>query len=207
MARLRLVPREEITDEVVLDRWHATFGTCDPATDESLIGPNHTRGDYWAAIANSPETVRHVWEGFAYLKSQELPRVYREIGITRAGYNVGSAFVYSQHCKGLRASGWPEEKIRRLPTWQTADCYDDFERILLAIADDLTLHQGRIPDERFDQLRRHIPDKQIVEFIHATLLYQLHATVCRALRVEYDDIDERVAEVGAGEYTLGTAPA
>ena len=198
MPRIRLVPRAEIDDEVVLDRWKATFGDADPATDASMIGPNGTRGDYWAAIANSPSTVRHIWEGFAYLRSHTLPAIYRELGITRAGYLVGSTFVYSQHCKGLRANGWSEEKIANVATWQTAACYDETERLLFALTDDLILQHGRIPDRSFESLRTQLTDQEIVEFIHATLMYQMHATVCRALRVEFDDVEDRVQEVGSG---------
>jgi len=194
MARVRLVPRSEITDPFVLERWSNTFGDGDPALDESMIGPNGTRGDYWAALANSPDTVRHVWQGFGYIGRQQLPRLYREIGMAQAGYLIGSAFVYSQHSKGLRAAGWDEDKIAHLPTWETADCYSDLERLLLAVAGDLVLQHGRIADERIQLLRSHLSDGEIVEFMHATLIYQMHATVCRALRVEYDDVDERVHE-------------
>jgi alkylhydroperoxidase family enzyme len=203
MPRIPLAKRADITDEVVLDRWQATFGDKDPATDDSMIGPNGTRGDYWAAIANSPNTVRHVWDQFAYLKGQKLSKIYREIGLTRAGYLVGSRFVFSQHCKGLRANGWSEEKISHVPNWQTADCYDETERLLFLLADQLVLERGRVNDDTFAELRKHLSDEEIVEFIHGTLIYQLHATVCRALRVEFDDVDERVQEVGIGAYTLG----
>ena len=167
-----------------------------------MIGPNDTRGDYWAALANSPETVHHIWDGFGYLRSHTLPRVHREIGITCAAYVVGSRFVFSQHCKALRACGWSEEKITGIPSWQTSSAYGDVERVLLAVADDLVLGHGRIPEPRFAQLRTHLDDREIVEFIHATLMYQMHATVCRALRVEFDDVDEHVSEVGGGAYRL-----
>jgi hypothetical protein len=30
-----------------------------------------------------------------------------------------------------------------------------------------------------------------------TLTYELHATMCRALRLEYDDVDERIVEIPA----------
>lgn len=203
MARVRLVRKQDITDQMVLEKWTQTFGDGDPAIDTSGIGPNGTRGDYWAAIANSPTTVRHVWDGFAYLRSQALPALYREIGITRAGFNVGSQFVFSQHCKALRRNGWEEEKISAIPAWQTAIVFTDLERLLLGLADDLTLAGGRVPDVRMEELRAKLDDQEIVEFIHATLLYQLHATVCRALRVEFDDVNERVREVGGGNYILG----
>lgn len=202
MSQVRLVPRSEIDDEFVLEKWQTIFGDSDPAVNDSLVGPNSTRGDYWAALANSPETVRWVWDGFAYLKSQKLPAVYRELGMTRAGWNVGSRFVFSQHCKGLRAQGWSEEKISAVPYWQTASCYDDVERLLFAFADDLALHHGRVPAERFEKLHKHLSDQEIVEFVHATLIYMAHATVCRVLRVEFDDVDERLSEVGGGNYGL-----
>ena len=32
-----------------------------------------------------------------------------------------------------------------------------------------------------------------------TCMYDLHATMCRALRLEYDDVDERITEVPAPE--------
>jgi alkylhydroperoxidase family enzyme len=203
MARVRLVPRSDITDEFVIDRWDKIFGDGDPVSDDSGVGPNQTRGDYWAAVANSPETVKYVWDGFAYLASQKLARPYRELGMTRAGFLVGSKFVYSQHSKGLRAAGWSEEKIKAVPHWQSAACYDEVERLLFAVTDTLVLQHGRMSDELFESLRQHLSDQEIVEFIHATLIYAANATVCRALRVEYDDVPERVEEVGQGTYGLG----
>lgn len=202
MARVRLVPRTEIEDEFVLDRWQHIFGDADPAIDDSMVGPNQTRGDYWSAIANSPETVRYVWDGFAYLQSHTLPRVFREIGITRAAWLVGSRFVFSQHCKALRGCGWPDDKIEALPHWQTAGCYDDRERALLALADDLVAGRGTVPDARFDLVRELFSDREIIEFIHATLTYQMHAVTCRALRVEYDDVAGALREMGRGAYEL-----
>jgi len=204
MARVRLVPRSEITDEFVQDRWGAIFGDKDPAIDDSNVGPNTTRGDYWAAVANSPETVKYVWDGFAYLASQKLAHQYRELGLTRAGFLVGSKFVYSQHSKGLRRAGWSEEKIRAVPYWASATCYDEVERLLFAFADCIVLQYGRVPDELFEGLRHHLTDQEIVEFLHATLMYAANATVCRVLQVEYDDVPERVEEVGGRTYDLAT---
>jgi hypothetical protein len=39
----------------------------------------------------------------------------------------------------------------------------------------------------------------ILELTYAIASYQLHATMCRALRLEYDDLDERVVEIAAPE--------
>jgi hypothetical protein len=37
----------------------------------------------------------------------------------------------------------------------------------------------------------------IIELTYVITTYRLHATMCRALRLEYDDVDERIVEVPA----------
>ena len=49
----------------------------------------------------------------------------------------------------------------------------------------------------FAALKQHLSDEEILELTYVTTLYEMHATICRALRLEYDDVDERVTEVAA----------
>lgn len=46
-------------------------------------------------------------------------------------------------------------------------------------------------------MKGHLGDEEILELTYVTALYEMHATMCRALRLEYDDVDERVTEVAA----------
>jgi hypothetical protein len=59
------------------------------------------------------------------------------------------------------------------------------------------LQGGRVQDATFDALREHLSEEEIIEFTYITLTYELHATMCRALRLEYDDVDERIVEIAA----------
>jgi hypothetical protein len=59
------------------------------------------------------------------------------------------------------------------------------------------LDGGRVPDTLFDALRQHLSDTEILELTYVTCMYEMHATICRALRLEFDDVDERVTEVPA----------
>ena len=68
---------------------------------------------------------------------------------------------------------------------------------MLAYTDELVLQQGRVQDATFEALRRHLSEEEILELTYVTLTYQLHAVMCRALRLEYDDVAERVVEVPA----------
>ena len=58
---------------------------------------------------------------------------------------------------------------------------------------------GRVGEAVFDALRAELSDEQILEFTYVTALYDMHATMCRALRLEYDDRDEPIVEIAAPE--------
>jgi hypothetical protein len=72
---------------------------------------------------------------------------------------------------------------------------------VLAYTDCLVLEGGRVPDPVFEALRIGMSDEEILELTYVTGLYEMHATMSRALRLEYDDVDERVVEVPAPEGT------
>ena len=93
---------------------------------------------------------RHEWQKSA---DRKLDPVLRELAIIRAGWARGSQFVFSQHCKVIRALGVPEEKIAAIAAWQTTDVFTELERLVLAYADDLVLGSGRVTDARFDALK------------------------------------------------------
>lgn len=92
-----------------------------------------------------------------------------------------------------------EEKIQAIPHWQTADCYSPLERAVLAYTDGLVLDGGRVPDAIFDPLQEHLSDKEILQLTYITCMYDMHATMSRALRLEFDDRPEPVTEVAAPE--------
>ncbi len=107
--------------------------------------------------------------------------------------------MFSQHCKSCRGLGIPEEKIAAIPGWQVADCFEPRERALLAYTDALVYDGGRVSDDVFAALRSHFSDEEILEFTYITCLYEMHATMSRALRTEYDDRPEAIVEVEGPE--------
>jgi alkylhydroperoxidase family enzyme len=99
----------------------------------------------------------------------------------------------------MRALGMDEAKIESIPHWQTADCYSPLERAVLAYTDCLVLDGGRTPDAVFDKLKEHLSDKEILQLTYITCMYDMHATMSRALRLEFDNRPEPVTEVAAPE--------
>ena len=107
--------------------------------------------------------------------------------------------MFSQHCKSLRGLGVSEAKIAALPVWQTSDVFDAKERLVLAYADRLVCHGGRVPDALFAEVKAAFSDEEILELTYITCLYFMHAVMSRALRTEFDDRDDPIVEVAAPE--------
>ena len=199
MPRLREVPRSEATAKIVLSSYDFVFGDRDPVAEPGTS--TGTSGNWWTVFALVPDVLKHAVDGFALYGSarRQLPPQLRELGQTRAGWLRGSQFVFSQHCKSCRALGISEEKIAAIPAWQVADCFSPIEQALLAYTDALVSDGGRVGEAVFDALRAELSDEQILEFTYVTALYDMHATMCRALRLEYDDRDEPIVEIAAPE--------
>jgi alkylhydroperoxidase family enzyme len=198
MPRLREVPRAEVTDEKILFFYDRLFGPDkDPAVDHGTI--HATPGDWWTVFAQSPEVFRHAVRGFSLYRNAKLDPLLRELGQGRAGYARGSQFVFSQHCKQMRSLGMSESKIAALPAWQVSDEFTELERAVLAYTDSLVYDGGRTSDGVFAVLQAHLSDVEIMELTYITCMYDMHATICRALKLEFDDRPEPIEEVRVPE--------
>jgi len=200
MPRLSQVPKDQ-ADDYVRAVYRALFGERDPVAEPGTA--TGTPGNWWTVFALVPDAFRHTTEGFAFYRSGErrLDPILRELGQTRAGYAVGSQFVYSQHMKAARFAGLTDEQAAAIAHWQVADCFSPVERAVLAYADALVLQHGRVPDAVFDALKAHLADPEILELTYITATYMMHAVMSRALRLEYDDRDDPVVEIPAPEGT------
>ena len=197
MPRLRQVSRAEATSEGILKTYNLLFGDRDPVAQPGTA--TGTCGDWWTVFALVPDILDHCNRGFALYRNpvRKIDPVLRELGQTRAGWAKGSQFVFSQHCKSLRGLKVSEEKIAAVPNWQVADCFDDRERAVLAYTDYLVLQGGRTPQAVFDKLKTFLSDEEILEFTYIVCLYDMHAVMTKALRLEFDDRDDPIVEVAA----------
>ncbi|MEN3952535.1 carboxymuconolactone decarboxylase family protein [Iodidimonas sp. SYSU 1G8] len=198
MPRLRQVPRAEAAPEV-LKYYDALFPGRDPVTEPGTA--TGTPGNWWTVFALRPYIFSHatahfgMFGMFANASVSQLDPAIREIAILRAGYVAGSQFVFSQHCKAGRKNGLAEEKIAAIPHWAVADVWTPLERAVLAWTDGLIQDRGRVADGVFEALSALMSDEDILELTYHVCGYNTHAVMCRALRLEYDDVPERIEEV------------
>lgn len=198
MPRLKEAGRE-VGNEFANQIFDLVFGERDPVKDPGTA--TGTPGNWWTVFNIVPDAFKHTTEGFAFYRSPErqISPILRELGQIRAGFTVGSQFVFSQHCKACRDVGMSEEQIEAIPHWQVADCFSEIERATLAYTDALVLQRGRVPNGVFETLKKHLCDEEILELTYITCTYMMHAIMSRALRLEYDDVDDRIVEIAAPE--------
>lgn len=156
-----------------------------------------TPGNWWTIWGRSPE-IMAFFTNYPYARSP-LPGEIRSLALMRTGYVRQSQFVYSQHCKGARTSGIPEEKIAAVPYWQISDVFTPLERAILTYVDALALEKGRVHDKVFEVLREELGEEQLLMLTYFINFYTLYATTGRSLKLEYDDVPERIIEIPAPE--------
>jgi alkylhydroperoxidase family enzyme len=193
------VSRED-ADESVIPFYDALFGKDRDPVEEPGTATG-TPGDWWTVFAQVPDCLHHMVAGFQFYRDEKRkisPRL-RELGQARAGFARGSQFVFSQHCKALRAAGFSEEQISAIPHWSSTDLFSGIERAVLAYTDDLVLQGGRVADGTFAKLQEELSDVEIIELTYIICSYEMHATMTRALRLEFDNVQERIVEVPVPE--------
>ncbi len=194
MPRLREVPRAEVHEfgEAV---YTMLFGDRDPVAEPGTA--TGSPGNWWTVFAQCPDAFDHASGGFAFYRNpaRELDPKLRELGQIRAGWACGSQFVFSQHCKAARDAGLTDEQVEAIPHWQVAECFSPLERAVLAYTDALALQHGRVPDGVFGVLHDELSEVAILELTYITGTYVMHAITTRALRLEFDDVDDPCVEV------------
>ncbi|HEY4342848.1 MAG TPA: carboxymuconolactone decarboxylase family protein [Parvibaculum sp.] len=198
MPRLREVGKDA-AHPLAKSIYKVLFGERDPVKEPGTA--TGTPGNWWTVFAVVPDAFDHAVAGFQFYRSpnRKISPKLRELGQIRAGWARGSQFVFSQHCKACRDVGFSEEQIAAIPHWQVANCFSEIERAVLAYTDGLVLSGGRVPDGVFAVLKKHLSDEEILEFTYITALYDFHGVISKALRLEYDDVDERIVEIAAPE--------
>ena len=73
---------------------------------------------------------------------------------------------------------------------------------MLGYTDALVGANGRVPDALFDELRAHLSDEEILELTYITAMYEMHAIMSKALRVEFDDRDDPIVEIAGDASSL-----
>ena len=197
MPRLKQAGREAGNDfaNLIFD---LLFEDRDPIKEPGTA--TGTPGNWWTVFNIVPDAFKHTTEGFQFYRSpdRKLDAKLRELGQTRAQDLLSVRSLCFRSIVKPRAMS-DSQKSRLVPSLigLLQHCFSEIERAVLAYTDALVLQRGRVPDGVFEILKAHLSDEEILEFTYVTCTYMMHAVMSRALKLEYDDVDDRIVEIPA----------
>lgn len=148
-------------------------GTSPPALFLSL---GRTKGLFWG------------WLHFAgrLMPGGKLPRRETELVIVRVAHLRDNRYELSHHEHLGRRAGVTPEELERLSVGPDAPGWTDRERALLRAVDQMHA-AGDVEDSTWEELRRHLDERQAIELCMLAGHYEMLATVIQTLRIQPDE--------------------
>ena len=106
----------------------------------------------------------------AYVDQSGLERSLIELVKIRTSQINGCAYCLVMHTTEARKLGENDERMHLLNAWREAPVFTARERAALAWVEALTLiTEGHVPDDVYQQARRHFSEKELVDLTAATV--------------------------------------
>jgi len=119
------------------------------------------------AFQVTPEPYRLMVSMEKYLHGCGLPLPLLELVKTRASQINHCAFCLDMHTKDARAGGETEQRLYALNAWREAPFFTDQERAALAWTEAVTHIAEGVPDDVYEEARRHFSEKELVDLTWA----------------------------------------
>jgi AhpD family alkylhydroperoxidase len=115
----------------------------------------------------SPEALEAMLALEKYLAGCGLDHKFIHLLKLRASQINGCAYCIDMHSIDARATGETEQRLYALDAWRETPFFDDRERAALAWIEAVTLvSQTHVPDDVYDEARRHFSEKEMVDLTY-----------------------------------------
>jgi len=122
------------------------------------------------AVMVSPGAYKAMSALQAYVDGCGLERPLLELVKIRASQINGCAFCLAMHTKDARKLGETDERMHLLDAWRETPLFSARERAALAWTEAVTLiSKHHVPDEIYDEARRHFSEKELVDLTAAVV--------------------------------------
>lgn len=102
----------------------------------------------------------------AYLASTQVAKTHKELIKIRASQINGCAFCLDMHTKDALKNGESAQRIFLLNAWKETDIFTEEEKVILAIAEEITLiHKHGLSDETYQKATVHFDENYIAQLI------------------------------------------
>ena len=98
-----------------------------------------------------PEAYKAMIALDSYVNSTTLTQKHKDLIKIRASQINGCAFCIDMHTRDARKAGETEQRIYGLSAWRDTPFYDEQERAILALTEEVTLIAGHVSDETYSK--------------------------------------------------------
>ena len=186
--------------------------TTDPTLQrvfERVQGAHGRINNLYQILANAP-TMLEAWIDFAWTLRADAKsdRALRELMIMRVAQLSEADYEWQAHWPMALESGVTEEKLDGLAEWEQSDRYSAEERLVLMIAEELTV-TGALKPRTLADVRGHFGEEQTVELVLTAAFYSCVSRVLLGLGVPMQPTgdqasgDQASADQSPGDQSTG----
>ena len=195
MPRLKQAGRETGNPYANRD-FDLLFGDRDPLTAPGTATARRETGGPFLTSSSTPlPTPPTAFASTGIPSASSMPSFGSSGSSARVTSWARSLFIPSI-ARRAREVGLTEAQIQGCRRWSVADSYSPVERPRWLTRMRWCL-SGAGWTGIFEALQAHLSDEEILEFTYITCTYMMHAIMSRALRLEYDDVEDPVVEIAA----------
>ncbi|MFA6083169.1 carboxymuconolactone decarboxylase family protein [Mucilaginibacter sp.] len=105
----------------------------------------------------------------AYINRTSLTQKHKDLIKIRASQINGCAFCLDMHTRDARKAGETEQRIYALNAWRDTPFFDEQERAILALTEEVTLITGRVSDETYNNVSALFDEVYVSQLIMAII--------------------------------------
>jgi alkylhydroperoxidase family enzyme len=116
----------------------------------------------------------------------KLNGAIREMVIMRVAFINGASYEADQHAPIALREGLTQPQVDALHDWETATCFSDLQRAVLAYCDTMT-KKIQVPDEIYNGVAKFFDSEQMIELTATIAAYNMVSRFLEALQVHSHD--------------------
>jgi len=115
----------------------------------------------------------------------QLPGRYRELAILRVAVINGAEYEFNAHTSFARKEGVTEAQLEEMRADRTPADFTAADQAVLTCTDAMT-RNVQVPEEVFAEVRKHFPDREVMELVATVAAYNLVSRFLVAIQVDHE---------------------
>ncbi len=115
----------------------------------------------------------------------------RELAILRTAKDCHSVYEWTQHVPAAKHVGVTEEQIAAVENWQSAQCFNDVERLVLQFTDEVNANV-KASRETLEALKQHLSPGEIIELLIIIGHWRQTASILETTEVDLEDFAGKI---------------